>query len=151
MKRMFDVGPISVWVDEEGNYKCHLDGSYIITVSNTDGGAKDISIKVAKPITYYLRGNMTNWEAIEEYKLILDEETMSASLIVNLDEDDEFKVASFMPDWSYQFGADYTGEIVRHSVVSKNIKRPKGTYKITVSNVCSVNNCDLKIEPVVIQ
>ena len=148
MKKLFDIGSISIWVDEKGNYKCHLEGSYVISVSKDEDDMKSLSIKVAEPVAYYVRGTMNNWEAKEEYKLVVDEQNKTASIVVDIREEDEFKIASSFPDWSYQFGADYKGEIVRNNVVSQNIKRPTGTYKITILNVCSVNNAICKIEPI---
>ena len=90
---------------------------------------------------YYVRGSFDEgWAALDDYKLVIDASTMTASVTVNLTKGTEFKVAD--SGWSKQFNA--TSIIAEEGLLGGTdniVVLATGTYTFTVSGLDGEHKC----------
>ena len=92
---------------------------------------------------YYVKGTFNDWQDLDEYKLVLDGATYTASLVVTLTEGDKFKVAD--PEWKEGHTFGFGNESLVHEeglfegsseeVNSDIVVLKTGEYKIVVSDL----------------
>lgn len=128
----------------------HSYGDWVIEteVTNTEDGLRKRTCSVcgfvqseviAKPTQYYVRGIGEDWSPTEERKVVINFETMVATIEIEISTEDEFKVAD--EGWNKEFGAEtIEAEEGLLATEAGNIKvAESGTYVITVTGVNTAN------------
>jgi len=84
-------------------------------------------------VVYYVKGEMNGWSDNDAYKLVYDDATKSASIVVYIEAGQGFKVSD--SSWANQFGLK-DGNLVANDGGSGNITvDASGLYKLTVSGL----------------
>ena len=81
----------------------HTWGAWATRTDGTFGKECSHCYSVEYLTQYYVKGSMNNWSNSDDYKLVIDATTMSATITAELTEGSEFKVAN--SDWGKQFNA----------------------------------------------
>jgi hypothetical protein len=94
---------------------------------------KTLTITATDPTAYYVKGDMNGWACAEGFALVYDAETNSATITVQIEAGQGFKVAD--ESWVNQFGLK-DGALVANDGGSGNITvETSGSYVITVTNL----------------
>ena len=118
-----------------GNINVEASGLYKLTVSGLDTLTHTLTIEKTS-ITWYVKGDMNGWSDNDEYKLAYDEATDTATITVEIQAGQGFKVAD--SSWANQFGAGADNTIVHNDGGSANLTvETSGTYVITITNASS--------------
>lgn len=135
---------------EMSDVAIHSYGDWVIETqaTNTEDGLRKRTCSVcgfvqsqviAKPTQYYVRGAMNDWGVKDEYKVVINFETMVATIELEIAAEVEFKVAN--DDWKKEFNAaTIKADEGLLAVKEGNIKvAESGTYVITVTGVNTAN------------
>ena len=127
---------------ESGNIKFTEAGFYVITVSGVSTGTPTLAIEkgegtvepVVTPVPeLYVKGAMNGWSAPKAYKLVVDEEADTATLVFAVLEGQEFKIAD--ADWTFEFNSS-SATLPEGLGGEGNIKATAtGVYKVVVSGL----------------
>lgn len=120
-----DANCVVVLADLTASYGNYKDG--VFTAVEVDLGLPE----------FYIVGKFgtVNWTFEEDYKLAIDEATMTAAITVNLAEGDVFKIAQ--EGWSGEVGSDALGDAFSVAADGNITVVTAGTYRIVVSNLDS--------------
>ena len=116
-----------------GNITVETSGVYALVVSGMSTSEKTLTITATEPTAYYVKGDMNGWSCAEGYALAYDAATNTATITVEIQAGQGFKVAD--ESWANQFGLK-DGVLVANDGGSGNITvETSGTYVITVTGV----------------
>ena len=89
---------------------------------------------------YYVKGSMNGWSDSDDYKLVIDASTMTASVTVTLEAGAEFKVAN--SDWGKQFNAtSITAAEGLFGGTDNIVVSTSGEYTFVVSGLDGEHKC----------
>lgn len=111
-----------------------VSGTTSVYAKYENGTVTVVEVDLGLP-EFYVVGTISGWEFVEENKLVIDEETMTATIKYTFAEGDQFKIAT--EGWSSEVSSDELG--AAFSVTDDgNIKvLTAGKYQIVVSNLDS--------------
>ena len=116
-----------------GNINVETSGTYLLAVAGMSTSEKTLTITATEPTAYYVKGDMNGWACAEGFALVYDAETNSATITVQIEAGQGFKVAD--ESWVNQFGLK-DGVLVANDGGSGNITvEATGSYVITVTNL----------------
>lgn len=115
-----------------GNINVAEDGNYKVVVSGMSTGEKTLTITKVEATAYYVKGGMNGWSANDDYKLVYDAATNSATITLQIEAGVEFKISD--ANWVVDFGYAADGVTLVQKGYNMTVATT-GTYVITVTGV----------------
>lgn len=111
-----------------------VSGTTSVYAKYENGTVTVVEVDLGLP-EFYVVGTISGWEFVEENKLVIDEETMTATITYTFAEGDQFKIA--LSGWAGEVGSDALGDAFSVAADGNITVVTAGTYRIVVSGLDS--------------